>query len=89
MKLGALYLAGLQAAGADVRFADMAFFIANGDLLDIGLEPAVRHTMRMADVTTGNGVLPANFAYFRHIESLQACITHLHNADLKTTAFAL
>ena len=56
-------LAGLHALGADVGLADMALGVLDGDLLDVGTEPTVRHAVGMADVTTGNGALTADFAF--------------------------
>lgn len=64
--LGALHLSGLHAGGAHVGATDMALRVANGDLLDVGTEHAVAHTVRVADATTGNRVLTANFANLRH-----------------------
>ena len=65
--LGALDLAGLHATGADVGLTDMAVVVTDGDFLDIGLEPTVRHAVRMAHVTTGRGLLTANLANLRHV----------------------
>ena len=70
-RLGALDLASLHAAGADVGLADMAVLVANRDLLDVGLEPAVRHAMRMADVTASRRLLAADFTNFRHCNQLR------------------
>ena len=64
--LGALHLSGLHAGGAHVGATDMALRVTNGDLLDVGTEHAVAHTVRVADATTGNRVLTANFANLRH-----------------------
>ena len=64
--LGALHLSGLHAGGAHVGATNMALRVTNGDLLDVGTEHAVAHTVRVADATTGNRVLTANFANLRH-----------------------
>ena len=59
-------LAGLHAAGADVRLADAALLVADGDLLDVRTEGAVAYAMRVADATTSNRCLTADLAYFGH-----------------------
>ena len=64
--LGALHLSGLHAGGAHVGATDMALRVANGDLLDVGTEHAVAHTVRVADATTSNRCLTADLAYFGH-----------------------
>ena len=74
--LGALDLASLHAAGADVGLANTALLVANGDLLDVGLEPAVRHAVRVADVTTSRGLLAANFTNLRHCYQLRINAFH-------------
>ena len=61
-----LHLSGLHAGGAHVGATNMALRVTNGDLLDVGTEHAVAHTVRVADATTGNRVLTANFANLRH-----------------------
>ncbi len=65
--LCALDLAGLHAARADVSLAHMAVLVADGNLLDVGLEPAVRYAVRMADVAAGRGLLTADLANLRHV----------------------
>ena len=45
----------------------MAILVANRDFLDIGLEPAVRYAVRMADVTASRRLLTANLANLRHV----------------------
>ena len=75
--LGPLDLAGLHAARADVGLAHMTALVANRDFLDVGLEPAVRHAVRVADVTAGGRLLAANFANLRH--SYQLRITAFHH----------
>ena len=69
-------LAGLHAARADVGLAHMALLVANRDLLDVGLEPAVCHAVRVADVTAGGGLLAANFANLRHVHQLRKTAFH-------------
>lgn len=69
-KLCANDLAGLQALGADVGLADMAV-VVNRDFLHIGAERAIGYLMRMADATTGNRSLTANFANLRHLYQLR------------------
>ena len=64
--LGALDLAGLHATRANVSLAHMALGVADGDLLDIGLEPTVRNAVRVADITTCSGLLAAYFTNLRH-----------------------
>ena len=70
-ELGALDLAGLHAARADVSLAHVAVFVADGNLLDVGLEPTVGHAMRVADVTTSSRLLAANFTNLRHCYQLR------------------
>ena len=84
LRLGALDLAGLHAAGADVGLADMAVLVANRDLLDIGLEPAVRHTVGMAHIAACRGLLPANLANLRHIiNSIESHFTTVKTVSAK------
>ena len=40
------------------------------DALDVGAEGAVDRAVRVGDGTAGNGVLPADIAYFRHDSNL-------------------
>ena len=74
--LGALDLAGLHAAGANVGLADMAALIADGDLLDVGLKPTVGHAMRVAYITSSGRLLAANFTNFRHCYQLRIYAYH-------------
>ena len=69
-------LAGLHALRADVGLADMTLSVLDGDLLDVGTEPAVRHAVGMADAATSDGALTANFANLRHYSSLH--VPRLH-----------
>lgn len=69
--LRALDLAGLHAAGADVRLADAALLVADGDLLDVRTEHAVGHSMGVAHATTERRCLAANFANLRHNSQLR------------------
>ena len=64
--LGTGDLAGLKAGGADVHLTTLAVD-DNVDTLNVGTEPTVRHAVGMADVTTGNGALTADFANFGHV----------------------
>ena len=68
--LCALDLACFHAAGADVGLANVAVLILDGDLLDVGAEPAVRDAMRVADVAPSRRLLAANFANLRHVYQL-------------------
>lgn len=65
--LCALDLPGLHAARADVSLAHMAVLVADGDLLDVGLEPTVCDAVRMADVTACRRLLTADLANLRHV----------------------
>ncbi len=66
-RLGALDLAGLHAAGADVGLAHSTLGVANRNLLNIGTEGAVGDFVGVADAATGDWVLSADLANFRHL----------------------
>lgn len=63
--LGAGNLAGLEARGADVHLLLVAVH-DDGDVLDVRTELAVGDAVRVADRTTGDGVLAADGANLRH-----------------------
>lgn len=65
--LCAFDLSCLHAACADIGLAHMAALVADGDFLNVGLEPAVRDAVRMADVTACRGLLTADLANLRHV----------------------
>ena len=65
-RLGALHLASLHAGRADVGLAHMALRVLDRDLLHVRTEHAIRNTMGVADATTSNRGLTANFANLRH-----------------------
>ena len=73
MVLCALDLAGLHALRANVRLAHVALCILDRDTLDVRTEHAIGDTMGVADATTSNRGLTANFAYLGHVNQL-----HLH-----------
>ena len=73
--LCALDLSGLHAARANVGLADVAVLVSNRDRLNIGLEPAVRHAMRVADVAASGRLLAADFTNLRHIYQLRFTIS--------------
>ena len=64
-KLSTLNLAGFHALGADVSLA-YATILLDGDLLDVGAEHTVGNTMGVADVTTSDRCLSANFTNLGH-----------------------
>jgi len=68
--LGADQVTLLEAAGADVLLLGTAVY-EKGDALDVGAEGAVDRAVGVGDGTTGNGVLTADIAYFRHSSNLQ------------------
>ena len=74
--LGALDLAGLHAARADVGLAHVAALVADGDLLDVGLEPTVGHAVRVADITASGRLLAADFTDLRHSYQLRCNAFH-------------
>jgi hypothetical protein len=63
-------IALLEAAGADVLLLGTAVH-EKGDALDVGTEGAVDRAVGVGDGTTGNGVLTADIANFRHNSDLQ------------------
>ena len=65
-RLGALDLAGLHARGADVGLTHAALRVLDRDLLHVRTEHTIRHAMGVADATTSNRGLTANFANLRH-----------------------
>ena len=69
--LCALDLASLHALRANVGLADMTLGILNRHLLDVGTEYAVGNAVGMADVSTGNRGLAADFTYLGHVYQLQ------------------
>ena len=64
-RLAAGNLAGLEATGADVGLTGVTVD-HDGDTLDVGAELAGHRTVGVADGTTSNGVLTADFANFGH-----------------------
>jgi len=62
-------LAGLETARADAQALDPAVD-QRPDALEIGFEPSRRHIMRVAHISPDNRALSAEFAAFRHKESL-------------------
>ena len=68
--LSALYFASFHALGAYIGFANMTVLVLNGDFLNVGLKPTVRHAMRVADAATCCRGLATNFTNLRHCSSL-------------------
>lgn len=68
--LSALYFAGLHALSADVCLANVTVLVLDGDFLNVGLKPTVRHAMRVADAATCCRCLATNFTNLRHCSSL-------------------
>ena len=74
--LAADEVALLEAAGADVELFALA---VNDDTnaLDVGFEGALDLALRVRDGTTGNGMLAADIANFRHFEPPAVCAVTL------------